>query len=82
MPDRYGDEPPTELDVPDDIWAAGERHTAQAIVDCPRCDDDGYCGGRVCDHRDRDTTRGRALMRAELQKIEQRRAQRARGGAQ
>lgn len=80
MPDRYGDEP-TDLDeVPDDIWAAQAR--GAAIVDCGLCDDHGYRGLVVCDHRERDTTRGRALARAELRKIKQRRAQRARGGAQ
>ena len=80
MPDRYGEDP-TELDTPDDVWAASERRN-RAIVGCHRCDDDGYRGGRVCDHRDRDTTRGRALMLAELQKIQQRRATRARSGGE
>ena len=45
MPDRYGEDP-TELDTPDDVWAASERRN-RAIVDCHRCDDDGYRGGRA-----------------------------------
>lgn len=44
---------------------------ALAVVDCPLCDDDGYRGTVVCDHRDRSetTARGHALVQAELDKI-------------
>jgi hypothetical protein len=54
-----------ELDAPD------TRHlTAQAIVDCELCDDDGYRGNRVCDHVDRSeiAARGSAAVRAALAK--------------
>lgn len=46
-----------------------------AITACQRCDDDGYRGGTVCDHRDHyaDTTAGRAAVTAELAKIRNRR---------
>lgn len=46
-----------------------------AITDCQRCDDDGYRGGTVCDHRDHyaDTAAGRAAVTAELAKIRNRR---------
>lgn len=49
---------------------------ALAIVNCDQCDDDGYRGFRVCDHVDyRETAkRGSALVRAELEKIQQRKA--------
>lgn len=50
-----------------------------AIVNCGLCDDDGYRGGFVCDHRDHTAEAGRAVMRAELEKIQQRKAARARG---
>lgn len=79
MPDRYG-ETPTDLDSPDEIWAAQARAKALAIVNCDQCDDDGYTAARrVCDHVRRDTTHGRALVRQELAKIRQRKAERARG---
>ena len=51
---------------------------AQTIVDCGLCDDDGYRGLVLCDHVERDTSHGRALAKAELAKIQQRKAQRAR----
>ncbi|MGA5467159.1 plasmid mobilization protein [Mycobacterium sp. NPDC050041] len=46
-----------------------ETHlTAQAIADCPMCDEDGYRGLGVCDHRDHheSTSRGRAAVQAVL----------------
>lgn len=52
--------------------AATRRKTAQAaaqaITTCPLCDDDGYRGGRVCDHHDHTTTNrnGIAKVRAAL----------------
>lgn len=53
----------------------------QAIVDCGLCDDDGYRGLVLCDHVDHvsESAHGRALAKAELEKIQQRKAQRARG---
>ncbi|KWX66825.1 hypothetical protein [Mycobacterium sp. NAZ190054] len=53
------------------------------IVNCGLCDDDGYRGGTVCDHIDHATesAHGRGLMRAELDRIRQRKAQRARGAS-
>lgn len=34
-----------------------ERHlTHRAIADCPRCDDQGYRNGHICDHIDRTDT--------------------------
>lgn len=46
-----------------------------AIAACQLCDDDGYRGGTVCDHRDHyaDTAAGRAAVTAELAKIRNRR---------
>lgn len=57
-----GDDPPAHLDP-------------AAITACPLCDDDGYRGGTVCDHRDHyaDTAAGRAAVTAELAKIRNRR---------
>lgn len=45
------------------------------ITNCHLCDDDGYRGMRVCDHREHftDTSHGRALVQAELNKIQARR---------
>lgn len=53
----------------------------RAIADCGLCDDQGYRGTSVCTHRDHaaETQHGRALMRAELDKIRRRQTQRARG---
>lgn len=49
------------------------QHTA--ITNCQLCDNDGYRGTRICDHRDHftDTANGRAMVQAELAKIHQRR---------
>lgn len=55
---------------------------ARSIAECQICDGDGYTGSRrVCDHRDRAQTaaRGHELVQAELAKIRQRKADRARG---
>lgn len=67
------------LDAADD----GTSAQTLAIVNCGMCDDEGYRGGTVCDHIDRISTteRGRGLMRAELDRIRQRKAQRARGAS-
>jgi hypothetical protein len=56
----------TQLDAPDDIWAAEQR--ARAVVSCGMCDDDGYRGVYVCDHVDHSATsqRGSALVREAL----------------
>jgi hypothetical protein len=72
MPDRYGDNDPIEP-VPDDIWAAEAR--AMAIVNCDMCDDEGYRGVYVCDHIDHaaETEHGRALVKAELERIRNKR---------
>lgn len=58
-----------------------DRHDPRAIVNCPLCDDDGYRGSVTCDHIDHAaaTEHGRALARAALAEIQQRRADRARG---
>lgn len=50
-----------------------------AIAACPRCNDEGYRGQRICDHLDHyeSTASGRAAVRAELDRI----AARRRGGA-
>ena len=83
MPDRYGDTSPDDWPdvpppnhMPDELYAAETR--ALAIVNCGLCDDDGYRGLLVCDHVDyRETAkRGSALVRAELEKIQQRKASR------
>lgn len=43
-----------------DLDDTGNRHlTAAAIARCPLCDDDGYRGTQVCDHRSHENT-GRA----------------------
>lgn len=67
-----------ELDTPN-----ADHLETQAITDCPLCDDHGYRGHHVCDHRDHATAsqHGRGLAQAELAKIRQRKADRARGGA-
>jgi hypothetical protein len=57
-------------------------HLAKAAVAaCERCDDDGYRGGTVCDHRDHaaETVHGRAEAARALADIAARRASRARG---
>ncbi|SBS73842.1 hypothetical protein MHPYR_180086 [uncultured Mycobacterium sp.] len=48
----------------------------QAIADCSLCDDQGYRGGVVCDHVDHaaESEHGRALARAELARIRERKA--------
>ena len=55
------------------------QHTA--ITNCQLCDNDGYRGARVCDHTGRDhyaeSANGRALVRAELDKIRNRRTRKA-----
>ena len=78
MPNRHLNPDGTvNLDATDD----GPSAQALAIVNCPLCDDEGYRGGTVCDHIDHATesAHGRGLMRAELDRIRQRKAQRARG---
>lgn len=55
---------------------------ARSVAACKLCDADGYTGSRrVCDHVDhaRDTEHGRALARAEVDRIRRRKADRARG---
>ena len=55
--------------VPDDVWAAEERHGwAMIVVACPLCDDDGYRGGAMCDHVDHTPAakRGMAAVRAAM----------------
>jgi hypothetical protein len=49
---------------------------ALAIVECGLCDDDGYRGPYVCDHVDHasESAHGRELVKAELEKIRQRKA--------
>jgi hypothetical protein len=37
--------------------------TAQAITNCPLCDDDGYRNRRVCDHRDHSQAAARGSAR-------------------
>lgn len=49
MPDRYGE--PQDLDA----------DRAMAIVHCGLCDDDGYRGAAVCDHKDRREVARRGL---------------------
>jgi hypothetical protein len=48
---------------------------AQAIVNCGLCDDEGYRGVYVCDHIDHaaETEHGRALVKAELERIRNKR---------
>ena len=67
MPDRYSDADPTDLDVPDREWSAAQAR-ALAIVNCGLCDDDGYCGSRVCSHVDHRPAaqRGMAQIRAQM----------------
>ena len=80
MPDRHLNPDGTvNLDAADD----GPGARALAIVNCGMCDDEGYRGGTVCDHIDHATesAHGRGLMRAELDRIRQRKAQRARGAS-
>lgn len=57
-----------ELDQHYQLTAA-ER--VEAIVACELCDDDGYRGTVVCDHREHyaSTAKGRAAVQAELAKI-------------
>lgn len=45
---------------------AQAQTTAMAIVECGRCDDDGYAGGQVCAHRDHATAETRAAARAQV----------------
>lgn len=72
MPDRYGerDEPQLGDDdtPPDELPTYGPTDTeirAQAIHNCPLCDDDGYRRLTVCDHTD-SAARGIAAVRAAL----------------
>lgn len=69
MPDRYGD-PESEDATAVNLDADTARLSAQAIVDCELCDDDGYRGPRVCDHVDHTAAyeRGMAKVRAVLGK--------------
>lgn len=47
-----------ELDLDD---TGSPAHLAQVEIDnCRRCDDEGYHGNRVCDHREHSTPAGRA----------------------
>lgn len=39
---------------------------AMAIVECDQCDDDGYVGTQVCDHREHATAETRAAARAQV----------------
>lgn len=48
------------IDKPDPVALA------QAVVECELCDDDGYRGTRVCDHREHSTPAGRAAAKAAL----------------
>lgn len=53
------------------IPAPDTRHLARIeIENCGMCDDDGYRGASVCDHRDHSAAaaRGMALVRAALAK--------------
>lgn len=70
MPDRFSDSDPTDLDVPDLEWdeAASRQAAALAIVNCGMCDDEGYAGSRVCDHRVR-SPRAREWAMAEIRQI-------------
>jgi hypothetical protein len=66
-----------------DIDAAGiaaHSHRAQ-IAACSLCDEDGYRGSSICDHRDHaaETVHGRAEAARVLAEIAARRASRARG---
>lgn len=51
--------PPIELDHATKI---------QAIVNCGLCDDDGYHGNRVCDHREHSTPAGRQAAKDQLRR--------------
>lgn len=78
MPDRHLDDQGRVILDPEPDY-----HDERAIIACGMCDDEGYRGGTVCDHIDHVSTteRGRGLMRAELDRIRQRKAQRARGAS-
>lgn len=56
MLDRYGDEVPSP------------QERAEAIRACNLCNDNGYRGGVVCDHIDRQEAarRGMAMIRARM----------------
>jgi hypothetical protein len=62
MPNRYGenDEPMTQ-----EQRAASRAAGEMAIARCDFCDDDGYRGGSVCDHKDHASAaaRGMAMIR-------------------
>jgi hypothetical protein len=52
-----------ELD--DDDGDGGPAHLAKIEIDhCHRCDDEGYRGAVVCDHREHSTPAGRAAAMA------------------
>ena len=51
-----------ELDVDGN---GSPAHLAKIEIDnCTRCDDEGYRGNRVCDHREHSTPAGRAAAMA------------------
>lgn len=55
--------------------ATDPQARAHAVTQCGLCDDDGYRGNRVCDHREHyeSTAGGRAEARAVLEEIRARR---------
>lgn len=57
-------------------FPSNAEHRAQAVANCGMCDEWGYRGPMVCDHVDHvaTTEHGRALVRAELERIRQRKA--------
>lgn len=75
MPERYLDDDGRVIDLTPD------PRNPTVIAACTLCDDDGYRGSVVCDHRDHaaESAHGRELARAELERIRQRKAKRARG---
>lgn len=68
-----GNRPSPKSTATDYAHSTHLQHTA--ITNCQLCDNDGYRGTRICDHRDHftDTANGRAMVQAELAKIHQRR---------
>jgi len=49
MLDRYGEEIP--------------EHNPQDVIDCGLCDDDGYRGSVICDHKDHATAAKRGMAK-------------------
>lgn len=74
MPDRYGDERVTEPTDPAELRAHREAVRSAHIADCALCDQDGYRGHFVCDHRVHSTPEGRAAAKALLAETLQRKA--------